>query len=129
MSTDFRKAMAPRDVATRISEYLKEGNVDAIVSFFHPDCIVAFPPGAPPQQGLDKVRELFIPFVEAGAALISEVTGELINGDTAIVQARWRAEAADGSLMSEGNSTEVIKQNADGSWVYFIDCPTGPPAI
>ena len=129
MSFPIKKAMAPRDISKRIAECLAKRDLEAIVSFFHPSCIVAFPPGGPPQRGLESVRILFKPFVEAGAILKSNVTGELVNGDTALVQANWRVEGADGALLAEGNSTEVTKQLEDGSWVYFIDCPLGPPAI
>ena len=53
--------------------------------------------------------------------LISKV----INGDTALMQATWRMEAPDGSILSEGKSTEVAKLLPNGGWGYYID---GPPA-
>lgn len=129
MSNEIQQAMRPRDVANMVGKYIQEGNLDAVGTFFHPDCVVAFPPDAPPVHGIEATKELFSPFVAVRANLISEVTGELIQGDTALVQATWRVEGPDGSIMGEGNSTEVLKQYDDGSWVYFIDCPTGPPAI
>lgn len=130
MSTDkYEKAMRPSEIAECVGRYLKQGDLDAIVSFFHPECTLFFPATEPPKKGLDAVRACFEPLVAARPTLISRVTGELINGDTALVQAEWRIEAPDGSVMDGGNSTEVAKQNADGSWVYFIDCPFGPPSL
>lgn len=125
----YRKAKYPHDIANRVGEYLQEGNLDGILSFFHPDCTICFPADAPPQKGLKAVRDLFSPFVEVRPTLISQVTGEVANGDTALLQAEWRIEGPDGSLIAEGKSTEVVKQNDDGSWVYFIDCPFGPPSF
>ncbi|GAL74570.1 hypothetical protein JCM19275_3425 [Nonlabens ulvanivorans] len=55
------------------------------------------------------------------------MTGELINGDIAVVQANWNIIDGSGNMMGEGSSTEVLKQRADGSWQYFIDCPLGLP--
>lgn len=130
MSQAFRKAKRPRDLADIVAQYLSEGNLDAIVSFFHPECKVAFPPSEPPKFGHKDVRAMFAPFVsmQPRPKLISEVTGELINGGTALLQADWRIESEDGELLASGSSTEVAKQHEDGSWLYFIDCPMGPPA-
>lgn len=128
MADHFRKAMQPRDIEKRVGEYLREGSLDGIVSMFHPECIVCFPLEESPKKGHQAVREIFAPFAEIRPNLVSRITGELINGDSALLQAEWRFEDADGSLIAEGRSTEVAKRYADGSWVYFIDCPLGPPA-
>ena len=129
MSVDTnRKAMRPREIAERVAEYLKEGNLEGIVSLYHPDCVVYFPVTEPPKKGYEAVREIFAPFVEMRPTFVSQITGELINGESAILQTEWRFEGPDG-LLAEGKSTEVLKQNEDGSWVYFIDCPLGPPSL
>lgn len=127
-SLDAGKALRPRHIADVVGKYMKEGNMEGILSMFHKDCIVYFAPNPALTQGLDLIEELFTPFVQAKGNLISDVTGELINGDTALLQANWRVESSDGSIIAQGSSTEVAKQKEDGSWVYYIDCPSGPPA-
>nr|WP_042295503.1 nuclear transport factor 2 family protein [Nonlabens ulvanivorans] len=122
-----RKAMRPRDVANEISECISEGNMENVLDFFHPDYSMSFPPSEPLKSGLDTIRASFQPFIDVGAKLNSTVTGELINGDIAVVQANWNIIDGSGNMMGEGSSTEVLKQRADGSWQYFIDCPLGLP--
>ena len=46
-----RKAMSPREIADRVAEYLKEGNLEGIVSLFHPDCMIYFPVTEAPRKG------------------------------------------------------------------------------
>jgi len=121
--------MRPRDVANQISECITEGNIENILDFFHPDYVMSFPPSEPLKSGLDTIRASFQPFIDAKAKLISKVTGELIHGDTALLQANWSIVDGQGNKMGEGSSTEVLKQRADGSWVYYIDCPLGLPQI
>lgn len=121
------KAMRPRDIADCVGTFLKQGDIEGIVDLFHPECRIVFPKGADPQIGRDAVRRIFTPFVAAQPSLISNVTGELIAGDTALLTAEWRIEDDHGAVLDHGESTEVAKQNADGSWVYFLDCPYGPP--
>ena len=123
----IRKAMRPRDVANLISECMVDGNIENILDFFHPDYLMSFPPSEPPKSGLEAIRSSFQPFIDAKAKLISEVTGELINGDVAILQANWSIVDLQGNVMGKGASTEVLKQRKDGSWQYFIDCPLGLP--
>lgn len=129
VSLDAGKALRPRHIADVVGKYMKEGNMEGILSMFHKDCIVYFSPNPELTQGLASIAELFTPFVQAKGILISEVTGELINGDTALLQANWRVEGGNGTIIAEGSSTEVAKQKEDGSWVYYIDCPSGPPAV
>ncbi len=124
-----RKAMRPRDVANQISECITEGNMENILDFFHSDYLMSFPPTESPKSGLDTIKTSFQPFIDAKAKLISNVTGELINGDIALLQADWSIVDTQGNVMGEGASTEVLKQREDGSWQYFIDCPLGLPLI
>lgn len=45
----YRKAEHPHEISERVGEYLKEGNLDGIVTMFHPECKIYFPPSEPPQ--------------------------------------------------------------------------------
>ncbi len=124
-----KRASRPSEIANCVGACLKEGDLDGILKMFHPECVVYFPPGEEPKKGLAAVRELFEPFAAMRPTLVSEVTGTLINDDTALLQAKWQIKGPDGSVISEGNSTEVAKKDEDGFWVYYIDCPMGPPAF
>lgn len=124
----YRKADSPREVSERVSEYLKEGNLDAIITMFHPDCKIYFPPDEPLHEGHAGVRDVFTPFLEIRPTLISQITGEVVIGDIALLQAEWRIEDNDGNVLGAGNSTEVVKRLENGGWGYFIDCPLGPPS-
>ncbi|MAI61063.1 MAG: hypothetical protein CBB87_01075 [Micavibrio sp. TMED27] len=129
MTTPYKKAERPRDIANTIGHYLKEGNLDAIVTFFHPDCVICFPPDQPPARGLEGARKAFEPFMESKPNLISTVTHEMIVGDTGVLQADWRIEDDEGNVVAQGNSTEVVKKLDNGGWGYFIDCPLGLPGM
>lgn len=127
MNTEKKTARRPSEIAERVAEYLSEGDLEGIVSMFHPECTICFPVDEPPKKGHAGAREIFAPFCAIRPTLVSRVHGELVNGDTALLQGEWRFEAPDGSVLAEGNSTEVAKKLADGSWGYFIDCPLGAP--
>jgi len=119
------KASRPREIADCVGHFMKQGDLDGIMTLFHPDCMMVFPQGAEPVFGHEAIREAFVPFAEMRLILHSTVLHELINGDTALLTADWKIETDTGEPMGQGRSTEVAKRNPDGSWVYFIDSPYG----
>ncbi len=127
--TTQRIANRPRDIADCVGAYLLEGDLDGIASMFHPDCRLFFPPGAPPSVGPAGARKSFEDFIEMRPTIKSEVISEVIVGDTALIRANWSLLAPDGSLVAEGQSTEVAKKLEHGGWGYLIDCPYGPPPL
>lgn len=120
-------AAKPSDIATCVAGYLKDGDLDGVVSMFHPDCKIFFPVGEAPSLGLEGARAVFKDFVPMRPVLESTVTSETINGDIALLQADWCFKDSEGNVIAQGQSTEVAKKLANGGWGYFIDCPDGPP--
>ena len=94
---------------------------------FHPNCKIAMDPSQAPMEGHDAVRAIFTDFVNNGVNLMGSVSGEMINGDLAILQGEWTVEDSEGNMLGGGTSTEVVKQLEHGGWVYFIDCPISVP--
>lgn len=122
-------AKRPRDIADCVSAYLQQGDLEGVVSLFHPDCQIFFPPDQPPLIGIEGARAAFKDFIGAKPEIKSEFVTEVIVGDTALMSAKWTAIAPDGSVIGEGVSTEVAKKLDNGGWGYLIDCPLGPPPI
>lgn len=129
MSKSAPIARLPREIADCVSACLQDGDLDGIVSMFHPECQIYFPPGQPPHMGLDGARRAFEPFIAMRPTIESEIISEVIAGDVALTRASWKVVAPDGSMMAEGQSTEVAKKLDNGGWGYLIDCPNGPPQI
>jgi len=122
-------AKRPRDIADCVGSYLQDGDLDGIASMFHPDCKVFFPPDQPPSLGIAGARAAFEAFIEVKPQIKSQVFSETIAGDTALIRANWQVVAPDGSILAEGQSTEVAKKLENGGWGYLIDCPYGPPNL
>lgn len=122
-------ARRPRDIADCVSVCLQDGDLDGITSFFHPDSKIYFLPGQPPSVGIDGARKAFADFVPLRPRIESDVFAEVISGDIALLRANWRVVAGDGTVLGEGQSTEVARQFEHGGWGYLIDCPYGPPDL
>ena len=129
MTTPKRIANHPREIADCVGAYLREGDLDGIVSMFHPNCRVFFPPDQPPSVGLLGARKAFEGFMDIRPTIKSEIISEVIVGNIALIQANWSVVAPDGTVMAKGKSTEVAKKLENGGWGYLIDCPNGPPLL
>ena len=124
-----RIAHHPRQIADCVSAYLQEGDLEGITSMFHPDCQMFFPPDQPPFIGVAGARAAFEGFMDLRPEIKSDVFSEVIIGDIALLRANWSVVAPDGTVMAEGQSTEVAKKLENGGWGYLIDCPNGPPTL
>ncbi len=52
------------------------------------------------------------------------------SGDTALVHSKWTTVGtdADGNRVDfAGQGTEVVRRQADGTWLFIIDNPFGAP--
>lgn len=125
----LRTASRPRDIADCVSAFLQEGDLEGVVSMFHPDCKIFFPPDQPPAIGRDGARKAFADFMAIRPRIESEVFSEVVVGDIALLRADWRVVAPDGAVLAEGRSTEIAKRLDHGGWGYLVDCPNGPPAL
>ncbi|MEP3429160.1 MAG: nuclear transport factor 2 family protein [Roseibium sp.] len=122
-----RIAKRPRDIAICVSACLQEGDLDGITALFHPECQIFFPPGQPPHTGLAGARAVFEEFITIRPHIKSQIISEVIVGDIALLRANWSVVAPDGTVLGEGQSTEVARKLENGGWGYLIDCPLGPP--
>ncbi|MEM8958763.1 MAG: nuclear transport factor 2 family protein [Pseudomonadota bacterium] len=115
MSNDAERiAERPRDIAHCVSAFLQQGDMDGIVPMFHPDCHMFFPPDQPASIGLHGARAAFLGFMDIKPKIKADIISEVIVGDIALTRAKWQLVGADGSVMVDGESTEVAKKLENG---------------
>ena len=120
-------AEQPHKIVERVAKFIRQGNLEGVVSMFHPECKIAMDPTEAPMVGHDAVRLIFADFVKKKMELRATVTGEMVNGDFAILQGSWDIRDNDGNVLAGGTSTEVARRLDTGGWTYFIDCPIAVP--
>lgn len=127
--TQRKIAEQPHQIVQRVTEFINQGDLEGVVTMFHPDCKIVMAPEQPPLKGHDAVRTIFTDYVKNKVKLIGSVSGEMINEELALLQGEWRVEDANGNNIGGGISTEVAKRLDHGGWVYFIDCPIKVPEV
>jgi uncharacterized protein (TIGR02246 family) len=112
MYAEFAKAYHARDL-------------DAIMSLYEPDAILMPEPGTL-ARGADAIREAQTGLLAITGTMEVGAKTTLTSGDLAISRCSWRLTGAgpDGSPVDiAGDSTEVLRRQADGTWRLVFDLP------
>jgi ketosteroid isomerase-like protein len=117
----------PLDTVNRLVRAINAGDLAAAVALYEPDAILVVQPGHL-ARGTAQVREALGGFVAMQATLISEAQYVLEAGDLALYIGRWRLRGTDpagGPVELGGESTDVVRRQADGRGLIAIDDPWG----
>ena len=120
-------AKSPEDCDLLVAEYINAGNVDAVVDLYEPTATFMAEPGKP-VTGHTAIREVMTAMIARKSRLEITVPIVIQNDDLALTVADYTftSTGPDGEpIASSGRSTEVVRRQADGTWQFIIDNPTG----
>lgn len=112
---DDRNARQPEDLTRLFVERANAGDAAGLAALYEPDAVLAFPPGRVTvgRQAIHAVYEQMLQRVRHFEA--EPPLGTIQAGDVALTSTRRR----DGS----GIRVQVVRRQADGSWLRVIDMP------
>lgn len=112
-------ANRPEDITRLFVERANAGDAEGLAALYEPDAVVAYPPGAM-TSGRAAIRGLYEQMLKRVTRFEPEASlPPLVAGDLALTSTRRR----DG----KGVRVQVVRHQADGSWLRAIDWPE-PPA-
>ena len=120
-------ASTPQEVQSQWAKAFNAGDLEGLMALYAPDACLVPQPGQP-VQGHDAIREALKNFLALGARITIEAEYVLESKDTALLRGRWQltGKSPDGQpLDMHGSSSEVVRRQSDGGWVYVIDHPYG----
>jgi ketosteroid isomerase-like protein len=119
-TTTRERALHPEDIARLFVARVNARDLDGILELFEPDAVVAYPVDRP-SQGTAALRELYAGLLAAEPVFpVEEPLPTLISGDIALTA----TIARDGA----GVRAQVVRRQADGTWLRLLDQPEiGPP--
>jgi uncharacterized protein (TIGR02246 family) len=118
-------AKSPEEVQVLIRDALSSGDLEAVVSLYEADAALV-PSGQPstdPIRGKAALREVSSQFLAMKPRITTEPTKVIKSGDIALVIGEWTltAKGPDGDVSMSGTYTDVMRRQADGSWLFVID--------
>jgi uncharacterized protein (TIGR02246 family) len=119
-------ARKPEECDLLLIEALHAGNLDAAVALYEPDASFVLQSGEV-ITGRQAIREVMKEFLALKPRFSMDVQA-VQNGDLALLRSRWSLSGtgADGQPVTlSGRSIEVVRRQADGTWLFVIDDPNG----
>ena len=119
-------ARTPEDCDRLLGEYLAAGALDDILALYEPQALF-FTQSRERLVGRDAIATFFGAAAAAKPRLISTIV-EVLRGDDdlAMVYNDWVMSftGPDGGVAEQrGKAIEVVRRQADGSWLFAIDDP------
>ncbi len=121
-------AHTPEDVDRLFSEAFNAGDLDALMALYEPEAGFTTEPGGQAIIGTTAIRQALSEFLGMKPKITMETRNLCQVGDIAFTSGRWSLSGTgpDGSPVSmTGQSAEVCRRQADGTWLFAIDLPFG----
>jgi uncharacterized protein (TIGR02246 family) len=120
-------ALTPDALDPLFAKALNAGDLDALISLYEPDASLMPSPGTV-VAGTEAIRAALAQFIAAKPSITLSPKTLAQSGDLALVTAQWELDMTgpDGKpAKASGQSVEVMRRQADGSWRFAIDFPFG----
>lgn len=115
MSDGRERAQRPEDITRLIVERVNAGDAEGVAALYAADAVMAFPPGET-TAGRDAIRAVYERMIAKGIRFQPEEPLPTLRlGDIALTATPARDEA--------GARAQVVRRQADGSWVRILDRP------
>jgi len=115
---------SPEDMDPTFEAAFNARDGETLLSLYDPEAAFVVPSGET-IIGPAAIAEVLGPFFEMDPQMDLRTEKILRNGDTALVYSTWSVTGTgpDGPIVMTGNSTVVVREQADGTWKFVIDDP------
>jgi ketosteroid isomerase-like protein len=121
-------ARKPEECDSLLLEALTRGELETAVALYEPNASFVEESGEV-AVGREKIREILKGYI-AIKGKFTVKSRSILSGDgsLALTGLKWSATGTDADgkpITMSGNSTEVVRRQSDGTWLFVIDNPHG----
>jgi ketosteroid isomerase-like protein len=120
-------ARTPEEVQNLWGKHFNAGDIDNLMALFEADAMFMYQPGQT-VTGHTEIREKLQGWISGGLKANLQFQLALKTGNLALLYSRWTMNGTgpDGKQISmSGQTSDVVRQQADGTWLFVIDNPLG----
>jgi uncharacterized protein (TIGR02246 family) len=115
-------AFTPREIHSLFERAFNTGDIEGILALYEPGAVLVT--GGKPVTGHDGIRDAYTVFLSSGARMNLDTRAVIESGEgLAVLHGAWLLGPP---LATQGLSTEVVRRQPDGSWMFVIDNPNTP---
>ena len=120
-------ARKPEELDYLVVAAINAGNLDAIMELYENEATLVPEPGKV-ATGTEAIRQAMSGTLALKPRMTVEVPKVFQAGELALLCSKWTLTGTgpDGSAINlAGQGTEVVRRQADGTWLFVIDNPIG----
>jgi uncharacterized protein (TIGR02246 family) len=123
----FMQAITPSEIYELFASYFSAGALDLLMTLYEDDAVMLPAPGQK-AEGKAAIHEAMQGFLalngefRVGEPMVAQC------GDVALLMSKWtlKGTSTEGEPVSiEGQTSDVVRRQADGSWLFAVDNPFG----
>jgi uncharacterized protein (TIGR02246 family) len=123
-------ATTPEQAHDIFVQYFNAGDIEGLISLYEPNAtLVPFP--GDPVSGQAAIRAALNGFLALNGHMQLTIDKVFRTDDIALLFSRWILKGTDpngGTVERTGQTSDVVRRQADGSWLFVIDNPQGAAA-
>ena len=121
------KVRSPEEMNAAFAAAFNAGDIEALLALYEADAVLVPKPGVV-VKGLAAIRAALQEFLALKGHMRSDNVSALVHSDIALLRANVHlvGTATNGERREIRNqTTEVVRRQTDGSWLYILDHPYG----
>ena len=124
-------ARTPEETHRLFAQYFSAGDAEALMSLYEPEAMMVTQPGVE-VSGHAAIREAVGAFLALKAEFNLQPGKVLQSRDLALLFSKWTLKGTDpegNAVELAGQTSDVVRRQADGSWLFVIDNPYGAASV
>lgn len=121
-------AHQPAEIHALFERAFNQHDEQGLIALYEPNAILVL--NGRDVKGRESIREAFESLLPSRGRMTLEARAVVESPDgLAVLHGGWSVEPAagmEGEIATRGLSTEVVRQQPDGTWLFVIDSPNTP---
>ncbi|MCV4235190.1 DUF4440 domain-containing protein [Virgibacillus sp. LDC1] len=121
----------PEDMNAAFADAYNSGDIDQVLALYEPDSIHVHSNGSL-EIGIHSFRHTLEELLHLKGTMISTNLYCIPFENIAMMRARFTLQTTDPDgqpLVLQGHTSEIVRQQPDGSWLYIVDHPFGSDEV
>lgn len=114
----------PKQTAAVFGRLFNAGDAQGLLALYESDALYVKADGQE-VRGLAGIKSVIDGFLATKATMKIDIKSCHVHGDIASICNAWTLTGGGAPPGSAGKSIEVLRRQADGTWRYIIDLPSG----
>lgn len=116
---------SPNRMNAAFADAFNSRSIANLLQLYEPDAVLRTDGEGVDLTGLRTIENALGQLLQVPGRMTSRNHFCIVHSDLALLRADWELVADDGAIVASGSSTELVRRQADGRWLYVIDHAVG----